>query len=67
MPPALPWDTEGNETHEIEGMPSRCVHMHFRLPNTQFFNHKAFAKDSKRNKDIIPDLLCTLTAESKYC
>jgi hypothetical protein len=61
-PPAPPGDTEGNESYEIEGMPSRCVYMHSPLPNTQFFNHNGFAKDSKRNKDFIPDLLSTLSA-----
>jgi hypothetical protein len=29
MPPAPPDDTEGNESYEIEGMPSRSVYMHF--------------------------------------
>jgi hypothetical protein len=61
-PPAPPGDTEGHESYEIEGMPSRCVYMHSPLPNTQFFNHNAFAKDSKRDKDFIPDLLSTLSA-----
>jgi len=48
-PAALPGDAEGNESYEIEGMPSRCVYMHSPLPNTQFFNHNAFGKDSKRH------------------
>jgi hypothetical protein len=65
-PPGSPGDAEGNEISEIEGMPSRCVYMHSPLPNTQFFNHNAFAKDSKRNKDFIPDLVSTLFAEWKY-
>jgi len=65
-PPALPGDAEGNERDEIEGMPSRCVYMHFSLPKTQFFNHNAFAKESKRDKDFIPDLLSTLSAAWKY-
>jgi hypothetical protein len=46
MPPAPPGDAEGTESYEIEGMPSRCVYMHSPLPNTQFFNHNAFAKKS---------------------
>jgi hypothetical protein len=66
MPPAPPGDAEGNERNEIEGMPSRCVYMHSLLPNTQFFNHNAFAKDRKRDKDFIPDLLSTLSAAWKY-
>jgi len=65
-PSAPPEDTQGNESYEIEGMPSRCVYMHSPLPNTQFFNHNAFAKDSKRDKDFIPDLLSTLSAAWKY-
>jgi hypothetical protein len=36
--------------------------MHSPLPNTQFFNHNAFAKNGKRDKDFIPDLLSTLSA-----
>ena len=65
-PPAPPGDTEGNESYEIEGMPSRCVYMHSPLPITQFFNHNAFAKVSKRDKDFIPDLLSTQSAALKY-
>jgi hypothetical protein len=48
-PPAPPGDSDGNESYEIEGMPSRCVYMHSPLPNTQFLNHNAFAKESKRD------------------
>jgi hypothetical protein len=59
-------DTEGNESYEIEGMPSRCVYMHSPLPTTKFFNHNAFAKDSKHNKDLIPNLLSTLSGAWKY-
>jgi len=66
MPPAPPGDAEAKERDEIEGMPSRCVYMHSPLPNTQFFNHIAFAKESKRDKDFIPDLLSTLSAAWKY-
>jgi len=65
-PPAPPGDAEGNESYEIEGMPSRCVYMHSPLPNTEFFNHNAFAKESKHDKDYNPDLLCTLSAARKY-
>jgi len=64
--PAPPCDAEGNKRDEIEGMPSRCVYMHSPLPNTQFFNHNAFAKESKHDKVFIPDLLSTLSAASKY-
>ena len=65
-PPAPPGDAEGYESYEIEGMPSRCLYMHSPLPNTQFFNHNAFAKESKRDKDFIPDFLSTLSAVWKY-
>jgi len=65
-PPAPPGDAEGNESYDIEGMPSRCVYMHSLLPNTQFFNHNAFAKESKRDKHYNPDLLSTLSAAWKY-
>jgi hypothetical protein len=66
MPPAPPGYTKGNARDEIEGMPSRCVYMHSALPNTQFFNHNAFAKESKRDKHFIPDVLSTLSAVWKY-
>jgi len=65
-PPALSGDTDGNESYEIEGMPSRCVYTHSPLPNTQFVNHNAYAKDSKRDKHSIPDLLSTLSTAWKY-
>jgi len=66
-PPAPPDDTEGNEGYYIKGMPSRSVYMHSSLPNTQFFNNNAFAQDSKRDKDFIPDMLSTLSAAYNYC
>jgi hypothetical protein len=62
MPPALPGDAEGSESYEIEGMPSRRVYMHSPLSNTQFFNHNTFAKESKRDKYFMPDLLSILSA-----
>jgi hypothetical protein len=65
-PTAPPGDTEGNESYEMEGMPSRCVYMHSLLPNTPLFNHNALAKDSKRDTDFIPDLLSTLSGALKY-
>jgi len=66
MPPAPPGAAEGNGRDEIQGMPSSCVYMHSPLPNTQFFNHNAFAKESKRDNDFIPDLLSTKSAAWKY-
>jgi hypothetical protein len=65
-PTAPPCDAEGNESYEIEGMPSRCVYMYSPPPNTQFFNHNAFAKASQRDNDFVPDLLSTLSAAWKY-
>jgi len=61
-PAAPPGDSEETECYEIEGMPSRCVYIHSPLPNTQFFNHNAHAKDSKCDKDFLPDLQSTLSA-----
>jgi hypothetical protein len=66
MAPAPPGDAQGNECYEIEGMQSRCVYMDSPLPNTEFVNHNAFAKESKRDKDFIPDLLSTLSDAWKY-
>ena len=65
-PIAPPGVTEGNESYEIAGMPSRCVYMYSPLPKTEFLNHNAFAKESKRDEDCIPDLLSTLSAAWKY-
>jgi hypothetical protein len=48
-PPAPPGGSDGHDSYQIEGMPSRCVYIHSRYPNTQFFNHNAYAKDSKRD------------------
>jgi hypothetical protein len=66
MSPAIPGYTEANESYEIECMPSRYVYMHSPLPNNQFFNYNAFAKDSKSDKDIMPDLLRTICAVWKF-
>jgi len=66
MSPAPPGDTDGNESYEIEGMPSRCVYIHSLHSNTQYFNHNAYAKDCKCDKDFISDLLSTLSAAWKY-
>jgi len=66
MPPAPPGHAEGNQSYEIAGMPSRCVYMYSPLPNTQVFNHNAFANESNGDNDFIPDLLSTLSAAWKY-
>ena len=62
MSPVPPGDRDDTDSYEIDGMPSRCVYIHSPLPNTQFFNHNPYAKDSKHNKDFIPDLLSTQSA-----
>jgi len=49
----------------IARTPSRCVYMHSPLPNKQYFHHYAYAKNSKCDKDFIPDLQSTLSASSK--
>jgi len=61
-PPAPPGATDKKENYRIEGMPSRCVYIHSSHPDTQFFNHNAFAKDCKCDEDFVPDLLFTLSA-----
>jgi len=65
-PSSPPGNTDGNQSYQIGGMPSRCGYIYSPLPNTQFFNHNAYAKDSKHDKDFIPDLLNTLSAGWKY-
>jgi hypothetical protein len=42
-------DSEGHESYEIEGMPSLCVYIQSSHPNTPFFNHNAYVKDSERD------------------
>jgi hypothetical protein len=61
-PHAPAGDNDRNESYEIDGMPSRCVYIHSPLPNTQLFNHNAYAKDSTQDKEFISDLLSTLSA-----
>jgi hypothetical protein len=61
-PHAPAGDTDRNESYEIDGMPSRCVYIHSPLPNTQLFNHNAYAKDSTHDREFISDLLSTLSA-----
>jgi hypothetical protein len=65
-PPPPPDDNEENESYEFEGILSRCVYMHSPLPNTPFFNHNAFGKNGKCDKDLIPDMLSPLSAVWKY-
>jgi hypothetical protein len=65
-PPPPPGDAEGHKCYQIESMPPSCVYMHSPLPNTQFLNQNPFAKDSKRDNDVIPVLLSTLCAAWKH-
>jgi len=65
-PHAPPGVSDGQERYGMEGMPSRFVYLDSPLPNTEFFNHNAYGKDTKHEKDIIPDLLITLSAVQKY-
>jgi hypothetical protein len=46
-PPAPPGDHDGNESYELEGIPSLCVYIHSSHPNTQLAYHNAYGKDSK--------------------
>jgi len=66
IPPAHPGDHDGHGIDEIDGMPSRSVYIHSLLPNTQFFNYNAYAKDCKYDREFFPDLLSTLSAVWKY-
>jgi len=56
-PPAPSGDNKGAEIPEIEGVSPRYVYIHIPLPNAQFVNRNAFAKDCKCDQDFIPDLL----------
>jgi hypothetical protein len=56
-PPAPPGDSEQNQCTAIEDVPPGYVYMNAPLPNTQFFNHDAYAQNRKRNKDCISDLV----------
>jgi len=57
MPPVPPGDNGAAHLSEIEGVPSGYVYIHPPLPSAQFFNHDAYDKDCKRDKDFNPDLL----------
>jgi hypothetical protein len=56
-PPAPPHDSERNQSTEIDGAPPGYAYIHTPLPNVQYFNHNAYAKDRKRNENNIPYLL----------
>jgi len=57
MPPAPPGDSERDQCTEIEVAAPGYVNIHAPLPNAEFFNLDAYAKDHKHEKDFIPDLL----------
>jgi len=63
MPPpprTLPVPTgfdEGAQRSLTDAVPPGYVHIPTALPNTHFVNLDASVKDSKRDKDFIPDLL----------
>jgi len=52
-----PGDNEAAHVSEIAGLPPGYLYIHTCLPTAQFFNHDAYAKDRKRDKDFNPDLL----------
>jgi len=56
-PYILPSNKEAAHLSEIEGVPPGYAYIHTPLPSAQFFNHDAYAKDRKRDKDFDPDLL----------
>jgi hypothetical protein len=66
MPLVPPSDIEAIESDGIEGKASRCVYIHSLLPKTQSLNHNAYARDSRHNKDFIPDLVSTLSTAWQY-
>jgi len=63
MPPAPPGDTDRYESHELDGMPYRCVYIHSPLPNTQCFNHNAYAIKILFQISWVHDLLCGNTTD----
>jgi len=42
-------EIDGYESQEIQGIPTLSVYIHSSHPNSPFFNHNAYAKDSKRD------------------
>ena len=57
MPPVPPRDNDGAKHSAMDCVPPGYVYIHTPLPNAQFLNLDAFAKDWKRDEDCIPDLL----------
>jgi len=56
-PPAPPGNSEGRECSNIDGVPPRYVDIHTSFLYALLYNLDAYAKDRKRNTDLIPDLL----------
>ena len=56
-PPAPPGDSKPNQSNEIVCAPPGYVYIRSPLPNTEFLDHDAYAKDHKRDIDFIPGLL----------
>jgi len=57
MQSAPPGDSERSQSSETGGVPPGYVYIYTSLPSTQSFNLDPYAKDRKRDKDFIPDLL----------
>jgi len=55
--PVPPGNNEAAHLSEIDCVPPRHVYIYTPLPSVQFFNHDAYAKDCKCDKDFVPDLL----------
>jgi len=66
MPHAPPGDSDGQQSNETDAIPPLCVYTQSLCPNTAFFNHNAYDKDSKHDCDFNPDLRSTLSAMWKY-
>jgi len=52
-----PGNNEAAHLSEIDGVPPGYVYIRTSLPSAQFFNHDAYAKDQKLDKQFDPDLL----------
>jgi hypothetical protein len=57
MPPTPGIDSKVTQHTKMEGMPPGYLHIPTPLPSGHFFNHNAYGKDCKHNKDFIPYLL----------
>jgi len=57
MLPPQPGDSGRSEFSETAGVPPGYLYIHTSISSAEFFNPDSYGKDSKRNKDFIPDLL----------